>query len=64
MIDVVHRWVGKMSEKIGISYVAQWVKDPPLLQLWHGLQLQCGFNPWPWIGGNQKKKSEKICHEF
>ena len=48
-----------MSEKIGISYVAQWVKDPPLLQLWHGLQLQCGFNPWPWIGGNQKKKSLK-----
>ena len=23
------------------------LKDPVLLQLWHGLQLQLRFNPWP-----------------
>ena len=31
----------------------QWVKNLPLLQLWLGLQLQLGSDPWP---GNS------ICH--
>ena len=25
-----------------------WVKDPQLPQLWGRLQLQLGFDPWPW----------------
>ena len=25
------------------------LKDPALLQLWHGLQLWLRFNPWPGI---------------
>lgn len=29
----------------GVPSVAQWVKDPGLLQ--HRLQLKFGFNPWP-----------------
>lgn len=43
---------------------AQWIKDLVLLQLWHRLQLQLGFNPQP---GNfhvpqvqpRKKKNKK-----
>ena len=31
----------------GSTPVAQWVKDPALLHLWHRFQLQCKFNPWP-----------------
>ena len=25
----------------------QWVKDPALPQLWHGLQMHLRFSPWP-----------------
>jgi len=32
---------------LGVPAVAQWVNDLALLQLWHRLQLQFGFNPWP-----------------
>ena len=28
--------------------MVQWIKDLALLQLWHRLQLWCGFDPWPW----------------
>ena len=30
-----------------IPSLAQWVKDPMLLQLWLGSQLQLGSDPWP-----------------
>ena len=33
--------------RLGVPIVAQWVKDPALLQLWHRSQLWLGFNPWP-----------------
>ena len=33
--------------------LAHWVKDPVLLQLWLGLQLQLRFDPWP---------RNSICH--
>ena len=45
--------------------VAQWVKDPVLLQLWHRLQLHLRFDPWPrnfympWCGQKKKKKKKK-----
>ena len=48
---------------MGVSSVAQWVKDPALLQLWCRLQLQLQLDTWPkdfhmpqvW----QKKKKKK-----
>ena len=33
-------------KKIGVAAVAQWVKDPALLRLWHRWQLQLRFDPW------------------
>lgn len=30
-----------------ITSLVQWVKDLVLLQLWHILQLQLRFDPWP-----------------
>lgn len=38
------------------SPVAQWVKEPVLLQLWHRLQLWCGIIPGP---GNFCRCSQK-----
>ena len=35
------------KKREGVPAVVQLVKDPTLLQLWHRLQLQLGFNPWP-----------------
>ena len=32
---------------VGVPSTAQWVKDPALLQLGHGLQLQLIFDPGP-----------------
>ena len=34
---------------------AWWVKDPALLLLWHRLQLQLGFDPYP---------GTSICHSM
>ena len=31
----------------GVPAVPPWVKDLVLLQLWHRLQLQLRFDPWP-----------------
>ena len=31
----------------GVPPVAQWVKDPVLLQLWQRSQLWLGISPWP-----------------
>ena len=44
--------------------MAQWVKDLALPQLWHRLQLQLGFNPWPRefpyaVGGVKTKKNKQ-----
>ena len=36
-----------MKYTVGVPTVVQWFKDLLLLQLWHRLQLQLGFNPWP-----------------
>ena len=50
---------------IGSSLVAQKVKDPALLLLWHRLQLWYRFNPWPrnfqchGCGHKKKKKKKK-----
>ena len=30
-----------------IPSLAHWVKDPALTLLWHSLQMQLRFNPWP-----------------
>ena len=46
--------------------LAQWVKDPILLQLGHRLQLKLGVNPrpgkfhmtWMWQKKKKKKKEE------
>ena len=59
--------VGKTECKkwiTGSSPVAQWVKDPVLLQLWCRLQLWWGFDPWPGIFHmlqvwSKKKKKKK-----
>ena len=55
----------KMGKK-GVPVVVQWVKDLVLLQLWHRLQLQPGFDPWPgnfmlqmWQKKKKKKKKKK-----
>ena len=37
-----------------ICSLAQWVKDPSLLQLWLGLQLRLRCDPWPRMS---------ICHK-
>ena len=46
--------------------MAQWVKDPALLQLWRSLQLWLGFHPWPgnldMPVGAAKKKSMCISY--
>ena len=44
-----------------IACLAQWVKDPVLLQPWRRSRVQPGFDPWPWerpyaMGGPRKKK--------
>ena len=47
-----------------VPAVAQQVKDLALLQLWHRLQLQLGYNAWPgnvhrlrvWL----KKKKQRV----
>ena len=40
--------------------MVQQIKDLALGQLWHRLQLQLGFHPWPWellyAEGEAKKK--------
>ena len=48
-----------------IQSLAQWVKDPVLLQLWCRLQLRLGFYPWPGNSmcrgcGHRKKKKRGV----
>ena len=50
-----------------IPSLAQWFKDPALLQLWHRLLLWLEFNPWP--GGfpytsGVVKKGKKILEMY
>lgn len=46
-----------------IPSLAHWVKDPALTLLWHSLQMQLRFNPWPqnfhmpWVRPKMKKKN-------
>ena len=48
---------------MGVTTVAQWVKDLALLQLQHRSQLWLGFDPWPgnfhipqvWLKKRKKK---------
>ena len=49
-------WVQSLAQELhgcgqknikGVPAVAQWVKDPVLLQLWQRLQMQLRFSPWP-----------------
>ena len=44
-----------------VPSLIQWVKDPPLLQLWHGLKLRLRFDSWelPYAVGVEKKKEKK-----
>ena len=45
--------------------MAQWVKDPALMQLWLRLHLRLGFDPWPrnfhvlCVWPKKKKKKKK-----
>ena len=47
----------------GVPTVAQWVKDPALLQLWHRSKLWLGFDPSPgnfhMFQGQPKKVKKK-----
>ena len=36
------------EDECWIPGLAQWVKDPALLQLWPTLQPRLIFDPWPW----------------
>ena len=40
-------WITAEVQVWSPTQQTQWVKDPPLPQLWCRLQLQIGFNPWP-----------------
>ena len=46
----------------GVPAGAKCIKDLALLQLWHRLPLQLGFNPWPrnfyMLQGQQKRKKK------
>ena len=54
--------------------MVQWVKEPALMQLWHRLQLQLRFDPWPrnfhmlWVWPKKKKQTNKQkpkeCEEY
>ena len=51
--------------------MAQWFKDLVLLQMWHRLQLQLGFDPWlgdPYAAVQKKKekkrKKERYVHRM
>ena len=50
-VPTVAQWVNDLaclSRGAGsIPGPVQWMKDPALLQLWHKVQLQLGFNHWP-----------------
>ena len=47
-----------------VRSLAQWFKDPALLQLWLGVRLQLRFDPWPGSSicreatKNEEKKDE------
>ena len=68
-VPATAQWVNDPASLCGIAgwfnpWPAQWVKDPSLLlQLWHRLQLQLGFSPWPrnfhmpQVSKKKKKKS-------
>ena len=49
-----------------IPTLVQWVKDLALLQLWHRLHLQLGFDPLPgnfymlWVQPKKKKRKLTI----
>ena len=56
------QWVNDLASLCGgagwISCLVQWVKDPALPQMWHRLQPQLGYHPWPRIcihHGDSKK---------
>ena len=61
---LVRLLINNKSDEVGRSLVAQWVKDPVLLQLWHRLEPQNRFNPWPrnfyMPGCSQKENSGKV----
>ena len=45
-----------------IPSLAQWVKDLAVLQMYHRLQLQLRFDPWPvntFAMGKEKKRERK-----
>ena len=39
---------------------ASWVKDLVLLELWHRLQMQLAFHPWPGDGGKKGEKMKQL----
>ena len=51
---------------LGVSAVAQWVKDLTFWQLWYRLQLWLGLSPWPGnfhmlqVSPNKEKKKGVI----
>ena len=52
------------SARMRVQCLAQWVKDPAMLQ------LQLGSDPWPGnsicpgAAKNEKKKKSALCHSF
>ena len=40
------------------------VKDPALSQLWHRLQVQLGFDPWPYAEREAEKQPKPLFLEF
>lgn len=74
-VSVVVPWAKNLTVEAWITAEAwvqlpaqhSWLKDPAMLQVQHGLQLQCGFSPWlgnfhmPWT---QPKKQIEIENPF
>ena len=63
-VSAVVQWVRTWQcEHVGsIPSLAQWVKDLAVLQMYHRLQLQLRFDPWPvntFAMGKEKKRERK-----